>query len=200
MFCPCTPSMVVTTPSLGATMTTWRRDSYSVSSCSSAEILRSMAARWFFALRSLAARSRLSACMSPSKARRLRCKLCSLLCWSLTVRVFSKWFVRNGAKPSIHPRREAQQLQNPLLERAESRQMAIDLMHSLNHRQRHLLKRFKQSLRCRSSRFALAIAGIKTRESFPCGRQLTTHHELQQRQDPQGNRYQPHQPGGMVVS
>src|SRR5262249_27535857 len=89
----------------------------------------------------------------------------------LTVRVFSRWFVRNGAKPAIHPRREAKQLQNPLLERAESRQMAIDLMHSLNHRQRHLLQRFQQSLRCRSSRFALALAGIKTRESFPCGRQ-----------------------------
>jgi hypothetical protein len=31
------------------------------------------------------------------------------------VRAFSKWFVRNGAKPSIHPRREAQKLQNTLL-------------------------------------------------------------------------------------
>ena len=30
-------------------------------------------------------------------------------------RPFSKWFVRNGAKPGIHSRREAQQLQNPLL-------------------------------------------------------------------------------------
>ena len=35
--------------------------------------------------------------------------------YHLTVRAFSKWFVRNGAKLSIHPRREAQQLQNPLL-------------------------------------------------------------------------------------
>jgi hypothetical protein len=35
--------------------------------------------------------------------------------FKLTFRAFSKWFVRNDAKPSIHPRREAQQVQNTLL-------------------------------------------------------------------------------------
>src|SRR5215217_4072632 len=81
----------------------------------------------------------------------------------LTVRAFSKWFMRNSAKPSIHPRRETQQLQNALLERTESRQMAIDVIHAFNHRQRHILKRFKQPFGCRPSRFALAIAGVKAR-------------------------------------
>jgi hypothetical protein len=35
-----------------------------------------------------------------------------IIAWPLylTVRPFSKWFVRNGAKPCIYSRREAQQL------------------------------------------------------------------------------------------
>jgi hypothetical protein len=58
-------------------------------------------------------------------------------------RPFSKRFVRNGAKPGIHSRREAQQLQNSLLQGTQSRQMAIHAVDPLNHRQRHLLKRFE---------------------------------------------------------
>jgi len=58
-------------------------------------------------------------------------------------RPFSKRFVRNGAKPGIHSRREAQQLQNPLLQGTQSRQMAVHAVDPLNHRQRHLLKRFE---------------------------------------------------------
>jgi len=46
-----------------------------------------------------------------SKEFRLRLKLDT----DRPVRAFSKWFVRNGAKPSIHPRREAQKFQNTLL-------------------------------------------------------------------------------------
>ena len=108
--------------------------------------------------------------------------------------------MRNSAKPSIHPRREAQQLQQALLERAESRQMAIDLIHAFHHCQRHLLKRFQQPFCCRPSRCALGIAGRKARQRLPCCRQRTPHHELQPRQHPQGDRSQPHQPGGMVIS
>ena len=49
-------------------------------------------------------------------------------------RPFSKRFVRNGAQPGIHSRREAQQLQNPLLQGTQSRQMAIHAVDFLHHR------------------------------------------------------------------
>jgi predicted ATPase len=44
-----------------------------------------------------------------------RHRLAWISVYMLTFRPFSKWFVRNGAKPCIHPRREAQQPQNSFL-------------------------------------------------------------------------------------
>ena len=77
-------------------------------------------------------------------------------------RPFSKRFVRNGAKPGIHSRREAQQLQNPLLQGTQSRQMAIHAVDPLHHRQRHLLKRFESPLGCPASRFPFALTDRQT--------------------------------------
>ena len=99
-------------------------------------------------------------------------------------RPFSKRFVRNGAKPGIHSRREAQQLQNPLLQGTQSRQMAIHAVDPLHHRQRHLLKRFESPLGCRASRFPFGITDIQTGSRRLFSRQLTPHHALHQRQDP----------------
>lgn len=44
----------------------------------------------------------------------------------LTVRPFLRWFRRNGPQPCIECWRKAQQLQNPLLERAQSRHRSHD--------------------------------------------------------------------------
>jgi hypothetical protein len=77
--------------------------------------------------------------------------------------------------------------------------MAIHSVPPLNSGQRHLLTHFKQSLRCGSSRFALGITGLKTRLALPFYHQLTTHDELQQRQDPQRDRSPPNQTRGGVV-
>ena len=103
------------------------------------------------------------------------------------VRPFLGRFRRNGAQPGVERCRKAQNLQNPLLERTQSRHMAIGLLGPLDDGERDVLKRFEQTLGCGAVGFALRIAGIKTSQFRPFCRQLTATDKFQQRQHPQGD-------------
>src|SRR6266571_415042 len=65
--------------------------------------------------------------------------------------------------------------------------------------QGNLLESFQQALRRWMSRCSLGITRIQPCQSSAFLGQVTTDHELQQRQDPQRNRQQPHQTRGMIV-
>ena len=99
----------------------------------------------------------------------------------LTVRPFLRWFRRYGSQSGIQPCREAQQLENPLLDRMECRHMANGLFRSLDDRDRDGLKRFEQPLGGRASRFPLGIAGLETGQLGSVCRQLTAHDKFPQR-------------------
>src|SRR6266446_456701 len=60
-----------------------------------------------------------------------------------SVRPFLRRFGRNGSQPCIEFWRKAQQRQNTLLERAQSRHMSHDPLGPLDDRQGDVLKRFE---------------------------------------------------------
>src|SRR2546430_11787111 len=82
---------------------------------------------------------------------------------SLTVRPFLRRFRRNSTKPCIEIQREAQYLQNTLLEWAQSGDVSIGLLAPFDDDgQGDTLKRFEQAFGRRAGRFAPGIAGIKS--------------------------------------
>jgi hypothetical protein len=107
----------------------------------------------------------------------------------LTVRPFLRRFRRNGTKPCIEIQREAQYLQNTLLERAQSGDVSIGLLDPFDDDgQGDTFKRFEQAFGRRAGRFASGIAGIKSCQLCSLSRSLTAADKFQQGQHPQGKR------------
>src|SRR2546426_12585360 len=119
----------------------------------------------------------------------------------LTVRPFLRRFRRNSTKPCIESQREAQYLQKTLLEWAQSGDGSIGLLAPFDDDgQGDTLKRFEQAFGRRASRFAPGIPGLKSCPLCSLIRSLTAADTCQERQPPQGHRYQPEEPCGLVVS
>ena len=120
---------------------------------------------------------------------------------SLTVRPFLRRFRRNSTKPCIESQREAQYLQKTLLEWAQSGDVSIGLLAPFDDDgQGETLKRFEQAFGRRASRFAPGIPGLTSCQLCSLSRSLTAADTCQERQPPQGHRYQPEAPCGLVVS
>ena len=119
----------------------------------------------------------------------------------LTVRPFLRRFRRNSTKPCIESQREAQYLQKTLLEWAQSGDVSIGLLAPFDDDgQGETLKRFEQAFGRRASRFAPGIPGLTSCQLCSLSRSLTAADTCQERQPPQGHRYQPEAPCGLVVS
>src|SRR3989442_8853623 len=119
----------------------------------------------------------------------------------LTVRPFLRRFRRNSTKPCIESQREAQYLQKTLLEWAQSGDVSIGLLAPFDDDgQGETLKRFEQAFGRRASRFAPGIPVLTSCPLCSLSRSLTPADTCQERQPPQGHRYQPEAPCGLVVS
>src|SRR5258708_16201701 len=86
------------------------------------------------------------------------------------------------------------------LKRRKSSHMASGLMRFYDQGQGNLLEGLKQPLRGGMGRCSLGITRIQPRQGRAFLGQLTTHHKLQQGQDAQRQRQQPHQARSMVVA
>jgi hypothetical protein len=104
------------------------------------------------------------------------------------VRPFLRRFSRSGAQPGRERCRKAQNLQNPLWERAPSRHRAIGLWGPLDQGARAVLKRFEHTLGCGAVGGALRIASLPTGPLHAVGRPRTATDTCQPRQHPHGHR------------
>src|SRR2546428_926170 len=130
----------------------------------------------------------------------MQTKIYQMKVWP-TVRPFLRRFRRNSTKPCIESQREAQYLQKTLLEWAQSGEVSIGLLAPFDDDgQGDTLKRFEQAFGRRASRFAPGIPGLKSCPLCSLSRSLTAADTCQERQPPQGHRYQPEEPCGLVVS
>src|SRR5439155_22102553 len=119
----------------------------------------------------------------------------------LTVRPFLRRFRRNSTQPCIESQREAKYLKKTLLEWAQSGDVSLGLLAPCDDDgQGETLKRFEQAFGRRASRFAPGIPGLTSCQLCSLSRSLTAAYTCQERQPPQGNRYQPEAPCGLVVS
>jgi hypothetical protein len=66
-------------------------------------------------------------------------------------------------------------------------------------RQRQSLKTFQPALACGAGHSPLRVPDIQSSQPYPLGGQTLAAHKLQPRQNPQGDRQQPDQAGGVIV-
>ena len=103
---------------------------------------------------------------------------------SRPVRPFLRRFSSHGAQSDVERCRKAQNLQNPLLERTQSRPMSRGRLGPFDDGERAVLKRFEQTLGGGAVGCALRLAGLQPGPFGPVRRPRTAPDPFPQRQHP----------------